>query len=157
MCRYAYKNYKTHFVCFACRKQFKKASLDDWAAQHGDEHLLKGLYELHREPEASRKRWGTTLKELTERYVEELGGCPECRGRMARMGLDFRPPKRTDTEAWWILEQLYEHGYAFTGCGCSVGYAPPARRADVPAFLAASGRSSEGERLLASIAARSSG
>lgn len=67
---------------------------------------------------------------LIERYLTEASVCPQCGKRMAALGLDFRAPGQGDTEAWDILAVLHEHGFAFRGCGCSVGYAPPARRSE---------------------------
>lgn len=42
MCRYANKAYKPHYVCFACRKQFKRPPLEDVLAQQGREGPLVG-------------------------------------------------------------------------------------------------------------------
>jgi hypothetical protein len=37
MCRYAFKHYKQHFACFACRKAFKRRNRSD-VDPEGDEH-----------------------------------------------------------------------------------------------------------------------
>lgn len=51
--------------------------------------------------------------------------CPQCRGLLANMGLDFKPPKQTDTRAWAALASLFEAGETFHSCGCNgPGYRP---------------------------------
>ena len=65
------------------------------------------------------------------------------------MGLDFRPPKKTDKEAWEIINQLYDNGFAFKGCGCFVGYSPPLNVSEIPTWLEKHSRKSESETLLA--------
>ena len=44
---------------------------------------------------------------------------------MADMGLDFRPPSKSDRKAWTTAEALWEVGETFHSCGCSgPGYRP---------------------------------
>jgi hypothetical protein len=66
----------------------------------------------------------------------------------AGMGYDFKAPKAEAAEEWEVIRALYDHGFAFHGCGCSVGYTPPKKISGLQAFFRAHGRLSEGERLL---------
>lgn len=51
--------------------------------------------------------------------------CPQCRGLLANMGLDFKPPKQTDRRAWATVANLFEAGETFHSCGCNgPGYRP---------------------------------
>jgi hypothetical protein len=73
---------------------------------------------------------------------------------MVDLGLDFKAPPKDDRESWRILEILHENRFAFHGCGCSVGFTPPRRLRDVPAWLDEHRELSEGESLLKKFAAR---
>ncbi|MBS0657879.1 MAG: hypothetical protein JSR82_06480 [Verrucomicrobia bacterium] len=157
MCRYVTHDYKSHFVCFDCRKAFKKAPLPDWARQRGLDsacHQLASARGARARPQVE-QRVGTTYDQLRATYLHEVGTCPQCRAPMAAMGLDFRAPKRADLEAWEIIRQLHAFGFAFVGCGCSVGYLPPTRLREVPDFLRHHQRPTEAEQLLARLASTS--
>jgi hypothetical protein len=151
MCRYAFKDYKSHFACFDCRKTFKKTSITDWTKQKGLDYAYKKL--LRDWATKNRKRTeeevGTTYEKIRDIYLEDVATCPQCGGTMAAMGLDFKAPKNAATEEWEVLRVLYDHGFAFHGCGCSVGYAPPKKISGLSEFFREHGRISEGERLLA--------
>lgn len=111
MCRYASHQYKDHMACFDCRKTFKK-----WLMNPKKEDSWQKVRRLER----------------NERDVP----CPQCAEPMANTGLDFRAPKKTDTEAWAALAFLYDRGFAFHGCGCDAGgYVPPKRLKDIPQYL----------------------
>jgi hypothetical protein len=44
---------------------------------------------------------------------------------MADIGLDFRPPSKSDRKGWATAEALWEVGETFHSCGCSgPGYRP---------------------------------
>lgn len=159
MCRYACHTYKNHFVCFACRKAFKKTAFEDYV-----EH--KGLRADMQKAIAARRYRNTRLKpskvtldpeQVRADYLHEVSRCPQCGGQMASMGLDLRPPPQRNREAWEILQAMYEHGFAFRGCGCMVGYAPPARRSELAGWLQEHERRSDGQKLLASITRRKRG
>src|SRR5688572_14219112 len=107
MCRYAqYGPYKEKWACFKCRKSFKQTS----------------RYELaHPLP----------LAEDGSRLVI----CPQCKGPMQNMGLDFKAPKQTDVEQWQKVEILFNNGYAYHSCGCSGPGPRPARLQDASRFL----------------------
>lgn len=135
MCRYGLHSYRDHYVCFGCRKMFRKnlPDVDSWKLSF-DQHVAA--------ISAGRAARAT---------------CPQCAGSMAMFGLDFRPPPQDDIEAWRIVEHLYDRGFAFESCGCDgPGYAPPKRLKDLPAWLAEHSKkpASEGEKLLAAIAVR---
>lgn len=159
MCRYAFKDYKSHFACFPCRKSFKKAPIRDFFAQRGRDLAYDRLSRIHQPTEPQRYQrvvteFGTDLPTMQAEYLEAVSVCPQCGGEMAAMGLDFRAPPMDDGEAWTIVHALYEHGFAFFGCGCSVNYRPPERRSGLPEFLRTHSKQTDGERLLATIASR---
>lgn len=154
MCRYAIVTYKSHFACFSCRKAFKKTPIEDYVIHVGLSAAYEKILAVFNSPPRRREveaKLGISYEQLQDRYFAEVSVCPQCRGRMASMGLDFRPPPKRDIEAWSIIQELYEHGFAFKGCGCSVGYAPPTRKAEVTEWLKSRPRQTEGEKLLEAI------
>lgn len=154
MCRYGNTDYKPHFACFSCRKTFKKIAIVDFLKRSGLDRAYERLSWTHIDTAQRRKleqEFGTTNEEIRASYFREVGACPQCGQTMAAMGMDFRAPPAGDREAWTIIEALYDHGFAFTGCGCSVGYAPPAKRSGLKEFFSKHERRSEGEELLAAI------
>ncbi|NVB85555.1 MAG: hypothetical protein HOV81_44735 [Kofleriaceae bacterium] len=57
--------------------------------------------------------------------AERPARCPDCGLLMADMGLDFRPPSKSDRKGWTTAEALWEVGETFHSCGCSgPGYRP---------------------------------
>lgn len=96
MCRYAMSTYKEHYVCFECRKTFKRRLLRD----------------VNREKVINKE--------------EELPSkCPECGQLMANMGKDLESPKKKDLTTWSHLKSLYQAGITFHSCGCiGPGYVP---------------------------------
>ena len=157
MCRYAFTDYKSHFACFSCRKTFKKIAIVDFVKRRGLDRAYEKLSWVHTDTAQRRKlqeEFGTTYDEIRALYFREVGACPHCGQTMAAMGLDFRAPSMADHEAWTIIETLYEHGFAFMGCGCSVGYAPPKKLSDLQEFFSEHERRSEGEELLAAISGK---
>ena len=157
MCRYAFQTYKSHFACFACRKSFKKTALVDYVDHVGLNSAYEKILAVYQTPLKRREveaKLGISYEEIQERYLADVSVCPHCGGRMASMGMDFRPPSRSDPEAWSVIQVLYENGFAFKGCGCSVGYAPPRHSADLPEWLRQHATQSQGEKLLEKIARR---
>ena len=69
-----------HWVCFACRKQFRKPL-------------------RLQNPEAEEQR-----------AVETSSPCPGCGEPLVDMGQYFRPPARADGRAWNEWRQIAEHG-----------------------------------------------
>lgn len=153
MCRYSFKEYKSHFTCFSCRKMFKKTAIIDWAKQKGLKHAY---LKLSKTPigillTKYENEFGTTYHAMRDSYLAEVSTCPQCGKEMAAMGYDFRPPKNSSIEEWQIIEILYNNGFAFFGCGCDVGYKPPKLMRDLPEFFRSHGRLSEGQKLLEKI------
>jgi hypothetical protein len=67
---------------------------------------------------------------------EHPARCPQCGLLMANMGLDFAPPKMSDTKGWTAAAALFEVGETFHSCGCSgPGYRPRDPR-ELAAFFA---------------------
>jgi hypothetical protein len=128
MCRYAFKIYKPHFVCFDCRKQFKRPPVEDVIEQLGKTKLFKLLQQVHfhaGKRERAEREHGTTLRTLQEECRALVSRCPQCQARMADLGLDFKPPRSTNTRAWTRLRSMYEVGHAWHTCGCNgPGFVP---------------------------------
>lgn len=150
MCRYGFKDYKPHFVCFDCRKTFKKVMIGSWAKQKGLDLAYARLLRLSRTQHQQRveEEVGTTLQEIVDRYFHEISPCPQCRAKMAALGLDFRAPKQEAKEEWQVVQMLYENGFSFHGCGCGVAYVAPKKMNELKEFFEKYGELSEGEALL---------
>jgi hypothetical protein len=127
MCRYAVKTYKSHYVCFKCRKSFKQPDSAD---------ILRRIEKekIYHEPDGkSICKIGyvftkTETKEL-QKIVSEIENraikCPECTSMMADLGKDFKAPKKTAVKEWKIIEGLFKTGKCFHSCGCDgIGYIP---------------------------------
>lgn len=78
-----------HWVCFACRKQFREAF--QVPVVPDDRDALLDLQRVHR--------------------------CPEYKQPMVDMGRYFRPPARRRRREWEQLRRLAEHGFRFTRVG----------------------------------------
>jgi len=159
VCRYAVKEYKSHFACFACRKAFKKTAMRDFYAQKGMSQVYHRLATIYCTPPARKayqKQYGIDYAGLKKAYIDEVSTCPECGSAMAAMGLDFKAPRQSDAEAWEIIREMHAHGFDFRSCGCGPGYGAPRKLSELPEFLEPSShrRRSAGERLLAGIAER---
>jgi hypothetical protein len=128
MCRYAFKTYKPHFVCFECRKQFKRPPLTDVLAQQGRLEVLKKLQQAggSATKRASVERSvGTTSEKLRREHRELVSRCPQCGAAMADLGLDFKPPRVSATRAWARIRTMYRLGHAWHTCGCNgPGFVP---------------------------------
>lgn len=70
--------YKEHFVCFSCRKMFKRPSIAD--------------VPVHERPAS---------------YEEYRPTCPECGRLMHNLGKEFEPPKQRDLKAWREVERRH--------------------------------------------------
>jgi len=139
VCRYAFKTYKSHFACFACRKVFKKTPIEDYLKQRGDDfaywQLVKSIRWKNKKRKEVEERFNTTLEKIKTEYFEEISICPDCGGRMANMGLDFRAPKKTDIQAWQAVKGLFVTGRSFLTCGCDGPGFIPANRSEYKACL----------------------
>lgn len=129
MCRYAIRGpYKSHFVCFSCRKAFKQPPISDWLAVRGRGFAYDELHRLWSDrPSLERleSALGIRLADLENEYRDAGQRCPECDEPMIDMGLDFKAPKQSDDKAWRNLRGMYRVGHAFHTCGCNgPGYIP---------------------------------
>src|SRR4029078_2075362 len=68
--------FKEHFVCFTCRKMFKKTSYAELSVD---------------------KRPAT--------YEEYQPVCPQCGQSMHNLGKEFEPPRQSDLKAWREVEK----------------------------------------------------
>lgn len=129
MCRYAMHGpYKSHFACFACRKAFKQPPISDWLAVRGRGFAYDDLSRLWSHKSSLERReeeLGVRLSDLEAEYRDAAHRCPECNEPMIDMGLDFKPPRQSDTKAWRNLFGMFRIGHAFLTCGCDgPGYIP---------------------------------
>ncbi len=158
MCRYGSKSYRPHFVCFDCRKTFKKVRVEDYIAQRGRGGVYERLMRYVSGSEKARDlklRFGAEMEKMKADYNAIIGVCPLCGTSMASMGMDFRAPPTDDKNAWTIARKLYDNGFSFQSCGCEVGFTPPAKISGLKDFFRSHSRLTEGERLLEKIAAKS--
>lgn len=121
MCRYAGKTYKSHYVCFRCRKSFKQISSSDILGRINKNKLShKAGFQFNKDT----GKLKTLISEIENRPIK----CPECSQLMADLGLDFKAPKKTALKKWEIVEGIYTIGKVFHSCGCSgPGYIPQNR------------------------------
>lgn len=127
MCRYAGKTYKSHYVCFKCRKSFKQVDSHDIIRRIEKE-------KTYHEPNGKSVRrvgylFTKTETEELQKIVSEIENrtikCPECSNVMADLGKDFKAPKKTAVKEWKIIESLFKTGKCFHTCGCDgIGYIP---------------------------------
>ena len=84
------------------------------------------VYKPHYACFACRKMYRRRLKQdVDPAGPDRAPCCPQCRGPVADMGLDFAPPPSGDVKAWRVLEELYEVGETFHSCGCGgIGWRP---------------------------------
>lgn len=127
MCRYARKTYKSHYVCFECRKSFKQAHSDDILLRIKKDKVYHELNEksIQKVGQVFTKLERNKLAELVSEIENRDRKCPECRALMADLGLDFKAPKKTAIKKWKIVEGLFKLGKCFLSCGCDgIGYIP---------------------------------
>lgn len=116
MCRYAGKNYKSHYVCFKCRKSFKQVDFYDIYSRISKNNDISFL---------SKKEGNNGKLKLLEELENRSVKCPECGNLMADLGREFKAPKKTAVKKWNIIEGLYRIGKVFHTCGCyGIGYVP---------------------------------
>lgn len=131
MCRYAFKIYKFHYVCFRCKKTFKQPPVDDILLRIKKDkvyHELNGK-SIKKVGQVFTKKEINSLKELSNEIENRTIKCPECSNLMVNLGKDFKAPKISATKEWKIIEGLYRIGKTFFSCGCDgIGYIPQNER-----------------------------
>lgn len=118
MCRYAFKNYKHHFVCFPCRKTFKQTLSEDYWREKGF-HKNYQQYVIAPVDQIKTLPFTKKIKEILKAEQKRRIVCPQCHSPMADLGLDFKSPSKNNIKAWKILEGLYVVGRKFYSCGCN--------------------------------------
>ncbi|QWP77451.1 hypothetical protein J5226_03320 [Lysobacter sp. K5869] len=94
--------HKDHFVCFACRKQ----------------------YRLRGSEGASARVWSASLGRFEHRSGKrEDAACPQCGETLQALGHDFKAPARRDRRQWLKVELLWRFG-----CGYAMGWDGPGER-----------------------------
>jgi hypothetical protein len=127
MCRYAYKIYKPHYACFACRKAFKQPFQYESVTQktaHGG--------------------YCYTSKIVSN----DQPTCPECRQPMHHMGHEFKAPKQNNKKQWKKVQQLFFAGFAHHSCGCGGSGAYPRQLREIPEFIRQHRSQNVGQKLL---------
>lgn len=137
MCRYGFKKYKRHFVCFECRKQFKRPPLEDVLADQGTLDTYLRLLKASSNARRARieQAVGTTREAMERDYRELVFKCPQCSSAMADLGLDFKPPRSSAAHAWERLKAVYRIGVAWHTCGCNGPGYIPINQTDHAAYL----------------------
>jgi len=131
MCRYACKTYKSHYVCFECRKTFKQEHVSDILLRIKKDKLYHELNgkSIRKIGQVFTKGERKKLKELTSELTQRKVKCPQCAAIMADLGRDFKAPKKTALKEWKIVESLWTIGKNFYSCGCDgIGYIPKSPR-----------------------------
>lgn len=127
MCRYAFKTYKFHYVCFRCRKTFKQTPVDDILLRIKKDKVYYDMNgkSINKVGQVFTKKENKSLIELSESISNRNIKCPECAYTMANLGHDFKAPKVSAKKEWEIIEGLYRIGKTFLSCGCDgIGYIP---------------------------------
>ena len=96
MCRYAVA-YREHWACFGCRKMFRRRSPKEW-------------------PSGFKIETGR-ITQWPDKAAH--AACPQCRGAMHNMGLDFKAPSQNDEKQWQKVRLLSQNGVRWSSCGCS--------------------------------------
>ncbi|MGN7705930.1 hypothetical protein [Chryseobacterium sp. 22543] len=100
MCRYARKTYKSHYVCFKCRKSFKQPDAYDIIQRIEKEKIYhnpngKSIRKVgHVFTKAETKELEKMVSDIENRTVK----CPECSNVMADLGKDFKAPKKQQSK-----------------------------------------------------------
>ena len=127
MCRYGFKSYKPHYVCFDCRKTFKQPTIEDFMRSRGLSDLWRRLGWLQYSPGPKRSATEVQLKlrNIESNYYQAVQKCPNCDNQMVNLGLDFKAPKQSNKKAWKIIQGLHRIGTSWHTCGCNgPGYIP---------------------------------
>lgn len=138
VCRYGFKDYKRHYVCFDCRKQFKRPTLADVMEHRGRRDVLNELWRTYSSPAehaAVERRFKTSLVQLRSEYHALISKCPQCGHQMADLGLDFRPPPKANVRAWKSIRAAYRLGHRWHSCGCDGPGFIPATRQELLRYL----------------------
>jgi hypothetical protein len=56
---------------------------------------------------------GSAIRDAWEKDAAAERKCPDCGGKTARMGLDFKAPKKGDSKAWDEVEKFNLSGKTF--------------------------------------------
>ncbi len=124
MCRYGFKNYKSHYVCFECRKSFKQPIVIDLLKRDG-----KYLRYLELQRPGLTPDLQDEFNDIEEKYFKGETKCPHCGSFMANLGRDFKAPPRKDLKKWAIIRSLYTLGHTFHTCGCTgPGFIPKSKK-----------------------------
>ena len=127
MCRYGHQIYKPHYVCFDCRKTFKRRLIEDIIMHNGDWEAYKSAY-LNRDAKRSenfRENNPKLIERFEKQYRNNIAVCPECNIEMYNIGKDFKAPKKHKIREWEIVRSMYKLGKTFHTCGCDgLGYIP---------------------------------
>jgi len=111
-------------------------------------YALNGPYRDHYACFACRKSFKWPHDRNADPSTLPAPVCPQCRGPVEAMGLDFKAPPIDDLKQWQKVRILADHGIRYTSCGCAGPGPRPEHLRDVEAFLRGSLPSSDGEALL---------
>lgn len=95
-----------HFVCFDCLVSFKRPA-------------SKGA------PSDSAHRIDSEIEHI----------CPNCGNKLHFMGRQFRPPKKSANNSWYVIKELWNAGFRFIGNGSHTGARLPEKKSEVEVFI----------------------
>ena len=114
------KIYKTHYVCFDCRKGFKQSPIEDLIIAGGDwQKYEKAFLNSPDKTKRFQNENPEIVSYLEEKYLNRICKCPDCGREMKNVGFDLRTPKKDKIEEWEILQSMSMLGKLFYSCGCS--------------------------------------
>jgi hypothetical protein len=106
---HALKNYKECWICFQCRKSFKKTNFEDFLEQNGKTEVYRKLIRCRgkKARNLAEKKYGVTTNELEADYYSKVSKCPGCGDILIIVEMDFKTPKQSDKKTWARLKRIY--------------------------------------------------
>lgn len=98
-------------------------------------YALHGPYRDHYACFACRKSFKWPHERNVDPSTLPAPLCPQCRGPVEAMGLDFKAPLVDDEKQWLKVRILADHGIRYASCGCGGPGPRPEHLRDVEAFL----------------------
>ena len=85
-----------HYACLACRKSFKRPMIVATVNRY-----------------ATSGQQSASIREAWQRDEALERKCPDCGGKTARMGMDFKAPRKNDLKAWTEVEKFIASGKTY--------------------------------------------
>jgi len=98
------KRYKRHFLCFQCRKNFKKPNEKDLAEANGELSILLNAFYYSKPKKKVSKE---LVQYLKEKYFNTKEKCPECALEMVEVPMSYETPTKKNINEWRNLKIFY--------------------------------------------------